>query len=223
MVFVYYISVWNYNSCKITTTINYGVYAMNQFFSETLRKLRDEKGFSRQKLADKMYVARSTVARWENGSRLPDVSMISRLADVLDADINVLLYAAAQSDEYPNVIMVDDNKIILTGGLPILEEVLPNASITGFTKPSEAVEYAKTNRIAIAFIDIEMGNISGLDVCRKLLEINPRSNVVYLTAYKEYSFDAWSTGACGFMLKPITTEGVRQQLNRLRYPVGGLG
>lgn len=196
---------------------------MNQFFSETLKKLRTEKGLSRQELADKMYVTRSTVARWESGSRLPDAAMIYRLATVLSADIDMLLSAAAQSDECPNVILVDDNKIILSGSLPILEEVMPNASVTGFTNATEAIEYAKANHIALAFLDIEIGSISGLDVCRKLLEINPRINVVYLTAYKEYSFDAWSTGACGFMLKPLTIEGVREQMSHLRYPIMGFG
>ena len=107
--------------------------------------------------------------------------------------------------------------------LPIIEEVMPNATVKGFTKPSEAVEYAETNRIALAFLDIEMGNTSGLDVCRELLAVNPRTNVVYLTAYIEYSFDAWDTGAIGFMLKPITPEGVKKQLEKLRYPIGGLG
>lgn len=63
-----------------------------------------------------------------------------------------------------------------------------------------------------------MGKTNGLNLCRQLLEINPRTNVVYLTAYSEYSLDAWSTGASGFMLKPITAEGVRSQLQNLRYP-----
>ena len=44
---------------------------MSQFFSDTLKKLRTEKGISQQALAEKMYVTRSTVARWESGSRLP--------------------------------------------------------------------------------------------------------------------------------------------------------
>lgn len=195
---------------------------MKQYFSETLRKLRTEKGLSRQELADKMFVTRSTVARWETGSRLPDAAMIYRLSVALGTDIDILLSAVAQSDECPNVIMVDDNKIILCGGMLILEKVMPNASVTGFTKPTEAIEYAKANPVALAFLDIEMGTISGLDVCRKLLEINPRINVVYLTAYQDYSFDAWSTGACGFLLKPLTVESVRDQLSRLRYPVMGL-
>ena len=198
---------------------------MSQLFSDTLKKLRTEKGISQQALAEKMYVTRSTVARWESGSRLPDAVMISRISEVLGADVNMLLLAAAQSDECPNIIMVDDRKIILNGGLPILEEVMPNATVTGFTDTSEAIEYAKANRVALAFLDIELRNKSGLDLCRDLLEINPHTNVVFLTAYSEYAFDAWSTGASGFMLKPITPQGVRAQLQNLRYPfwTGGVG
>ena len=191
---------------------------MNMSFADTLKRLRTEKGLLQQELAKKLSVTRSTVSRWENGSRLPDVVIISRIAEVLDVDVNVLISAAAQSDEHPNVIMVDDNKVILTGGIPIIEEVIPNANVTGFIKPSEAIEYAKVNRVSLAFLDIEMGNISGLDVCRELLKINPNTNVVYLTAYREYSFDAWKTGANGFMIKPITPDGIREQLSILRYP-----
>ena len=172
-----------------------------------------------------MYVTRSTVVRWETGSRLPDAAMITRLSEVLHADVNMMLSAVAQSDECPNVIMVDDRKLILNGGLPILEKVMPNATVMGFTDVAEAVQYAKENRVALAFLDIELRNTSGLDLCRALLEINSRTNIVYLTAYSEYALDAWSTGASGFMLKPITAEGVKEQLRKLRYPfwTGGEG
>ena len=191
---------------------------MSMLLADTLKKLRTDKGLSQQALAKKMYVTNSTVSRWESGCRLPDAAMITRLSEVLGVDVNVLLNAAAQSDEHPIVIIVDDNKVIVNGGLPIIEEVIPNATVTGFTKPSEAVEYAKTNRVALAFLDIEMGNISGLDICRELLKVNPRTNVIYLTAYSEYAIDAWKTGASGFMLKPITPDGIREQLSILRYP-----
>lgn len=191
---------------------------MNMLFADTMKKLREEKGLSQNEIAKRMYVTRTAVSRWESGHRLPDAVMITRLSDVLGVDVNILISAAAQSDEIPIVIMVDDNKVFLNDGMPIIEEVIPNAAVIGFTKPSEAVEYAKANRIALAFLDIEMIDISGLDVCRKLLEINQRTNVVYLTAYRDYSFDAWDTGACGFMLKPITPEGIKKQLEKLRYP-----
>ena len=184
-----------------------------------------EKNISQRELAERMFVTRSTVARWENGSRLPDASMIFRLAECLDVNVDRLLSAAAKSDESPTVILVDDSKIALSGGLPVLETALPNATVIGFTKPSQAVEYAKANRVALAFLDIELGTASGLDLCGALLEINPRTNVVYLTAYSEYSIDAWSTGASGFMLKPISAEGVQAQLKYLRHPfsLGGSG
>lgn len=201
-----------------------GYCKMGMLFAETLRKLRTERGLSQRELAGRVYVTRSTVARWEGGNRLPDAAMISRLALCLDVDVNTLLSVAAQSDETPNVIMVDDRKIILAGGLSVLEQAMPSATVIGFTKPSEALEYARANRVALAFLDIELGKTNGLELCRALLDINPRTNVVYLTAYSGYSLQAWDTGASGFMLKPITPQSVLAQLKKLRYPFyGGAG
>ena len=170
-----------------------------------------------------MFVNHSTIARWESGSRLPDAAMILRLSKCLEADANTLFMLAARSDDSPNVILVDDSKVILNASLPVLEDVLSNATITGFIWPNEAIEYAKTNRVALAILDIELGTASGLDLCRTLLEINPHTNVVFLTAYADYSLDAWATGACGFQMKPLTPEGVREQLKRLRYPLSSGG
>ena len=193
--------------------------ATNTLFAETLRKLRTERGLSQAQLSEQLYVNRSTVARWENGTRLPDALMIARLSRLLDVDVNTLLSLTVRADSSPCVIMVDDRKIVLNGGLPILKEVIPDATITGFTRPSQAIEYAKTHVVSLAFLDIELGKTSGFDLCRTLLDINPYTNVVFLTAYVDYSFDAWGTGASGFMMKPITPEGVQKQLKTLRYPL----
>ena len=196
---------------------------MNVVFSETLRRLREEKGFSQKQLGKQMFVNHSTIARWENGSRLPDAAMILRLAKCLDVDANTLLQLAAQSEESPNIIMVDDSKVILSEGVAILEEALPNATIAGFIWPREAIEYAKMNRIAMAVLDIELGASSGLDLCHTLLEINPHTNIIFLTAYADYSLDAWQTGASGFILKPMTPESLKEQMNKLRYPLSMAG
>lgn len=194
---------------------------MNTSFANTLRQLRTEKRLSQQQLADALHMERSTITKWENGIRLPDARMITQLSDILGADIRVLMDGAA-GDETPNVILVDDEKIILTGGMPILHEALPDAMISGFTRPSKALEFARGSRVALAFVDIDLGKVSGLDLCKSLLEINPRTNVVYLTAYSAYALDAWSTGASGFLLKPLNVPAVRDQITRLRYPVRGL-
>ena len=191
---------------------------MNFLFAETLKKLREERGLSQKQLGQQMFVNHSTIARWENASRLPDAAMILRLAKCLGVDANELLQLAVQSEDSPNVILVDDSKVILSDGLTVLEEVMPNATVTGFIWPPEAIEYAKQAQIALAILDIELGTASGLDLCRTLLEINPRTNIVFLTAYPDYSLDAWKTEASGFMVKPLTPEGVKEQLKKLRYP-----
>ena len=133
---------------------------MNVVFSETLRRLREEKGFSQKQLGKQMFVNHSTIARWENGSRLPDAEMILRLARCLDVEANTLLQIAAQSEESPNIIMVDDSKVILSEGVAILEEALPNATIAGFIWPREAIEYAKMNRIAMAVLELCTSNMA---------------------------------------------------------------
>ena len=191
---------------------------MKLLFADTLKKLRMEKGLTQQELADQIHVTRSAIAQWESGRRLPDFAMLPRLSETLGVDANTLFSAAAGSDERPNVMIVDDIKPIVLGGVSMLKEVMPNATVTGFTRASDAIEYAKVNRVALAFLDIELGSTSGLELCRELLEIHPRTNVVYLTAYKDYALDAWSTGACGFLVKPLTSDGVREQLTKLRYP-----
>ena len=195
---------------------------MNQAFAEAIRQLRNDKGLSQTQLADLMYVTHSTISRWESGNRLPDAVMISRLAKCLGTSTEALVSLISEDEETPNIIMVDDEGIILSGGLPVLEDVFPDANISGFTRPSEAINYAQNNRIALAFLDIEMGKHNGLELCRELQRINPQTNEIFLTAYMDYSLDAWKTGASGFIIKPITAAEVRNQLARLRFPLGGM-
>ena len=195
---------------------------MSNTFADTIRQLRINKGLSQLQLADQMYVTHSTISRWEAGSRLPDTMMISRLAKCLGTSTEFLFSLISEEKETPNIIMVDDEAIILSGGLPVLEEAFPDANITGFIKPSEALSYAQQNPVALAFLDIEMGQHNGLEVCRELQRIRPQTNVIFLTAYLDYSLDAWKTGASGFIIKPITVAEVRKQLSRIRYSLGGI-
>ena len=194
---------------------------MNNSLGEMIRQIRMEKGLSQLQLAGLIHVDRSTIANWETGRRLPDADMIKILSNALDTDVSILINASVKQNSSLDVIMIDDEKIILTGSIPVLQKVLPYATVTGFTKPSGALDFARGNRVSLAFLDIEMGKVSGLDLCRDLLTINPYMNVIFLTAYAEYSFDAWDTGACGFLLKPISEEAVKRQLAKLRFSLRG--
>ena len=195
---------------------------MNESFPDMIKQFRKRKNFSQQQLADMLFVERSSIANWETGRRLPNAVLLLKIAKCLDIDINILLESIDNTEEKPNIIMVDDESIVLKGGLNLIVKLIPNASVTEFTSPTEALAYAKTNRVHLAFLDIELGKVSGLDLCRELLEINPRTNVIYLTAYSDYALEAWDTGACGYAMKPISAEQLRDKLSRLRFPVRGL-
>ena len=88
-------------------------------FAKALKNLRVEIGMTQTELAERIFVTRSTINRWEKGSRLPDNMMIVKLSEALDVDINVLLSATVDISEASNVILVDDNEIILKRWLPI--------------------------------------------------------------------------------------------------------
>lgn len=192
---------------------------MNTSFAEALRRLRIKNNYSQLQLSELLHVDRSTVTKWETGKRLPDAAMISQLSICLGADVGELLYAMEQTDEKPKVVLVDDERIIVKGSIPVLKEAMPDIDVHGFTVPARAMDYIKANRVSLVFLDIEMGRINGFDICKKILEISPHTNIIYLTAYRDYSFDAWSTGACGFLLKPLTVETVKKSLDLLRYPI----
>ncbi len=60
-------------------------------FGENIRKAREEMGITQQTLADKLYVTRQAVSRWENGSRYPDLLTSKSLAKALDTSLDELL------------------------------------------------------------------------------------------------------------------------------------
>ena len=201
-----------------TVTMTKEVKQVKRSFAKALLSARKQKGISQQQLADRLFVNRSSIANWEADRRLPDATMIAKISEILEVEIKELLFIESEETTSPVVIIVDDNKIILNGGVKIIEKAIPNATVIGFTKPSQVIEYARENYVSLAFLDIELGLENGIDLCNAMLEINPHTNVIFLTAYPEYSIDAWSTEASGFMIKPITIEGVHEQLKKLRHP-----
>ena len=60
-------------------------------FAENLKKIRKDKGYTQETLAKKLNVVRQTVSKWEKGLSLPDVDMLSKIVNVLETDVNILL------------------------------------------------------------------------------------------------------------------------------------
>lgn len=60
--------------------------------SKNIRQLRTEAGFKRKELADMLMISLSTIAKYEEGTRVPDIDMIIDLAEILNTDVNHLIY-----------------------------------------------------------------------------------------------------------------------------------
>ena len=191
---------------------------MSGIFAEKLKRLRAQRQLSQQTLSEMLFVDRSTVASWETGRRLPDAAMLTRIAGFFGVETGELLSAVA--DKSPlRVILVDAEEAALRENAAVVREALPEAETTGYLNAVEALEFARQHRVDLAIVDVVIGQESGMDLCRALLAINPRANVVFLTAHADRSLAAWETGASAFLLKPLTRKDLAKALALLRHPI----
>ena len=193
-----------------------------EVFGNRIKALREQRGFTQSQLADRMTVSRSAISNWELGNRLPDITMLDRLAYGLDVDVHMLIDEFRGPECSPIVILVEDIQVILSGFVRMLGEELPDAEVWGFPTVGEALTFAKANSVAVAFLDIEMGGDDGMALGRELARINPRTNIIYLTSHPEYMQAAFADHCSGYVLKPLTPEKIRQEITHLRFPVRGL-
>lgn len=191
-------------------------------FGNKIKQLREDREITQAQLSDMMMVSRSTIANWETGIRLPDVSMLARLARCLEVEPWVLMDFLEDSEEVPAVIIVDDMPLILSASLRMLSAALPEAEVFGFGNADEALAFARNRRVSVAFLDIELGGKDGVQLARELTALNSYLNVIFLTSHTEYMQDALEEHCSGYILKPLTPEKIRCEISHLRYPVRGL-
>ena len=196
---------------------------VTEAFGNKIRELRTERGLTQQQLADLVVVSRYTVANWEAGKRLPDVSTISRISLALHVEDHVLLDVLRdQEEKNPHVIVVEDVPVILKNCVHTLSNELPDAQVLGFSNAAETLAFARANRVSIAFLDIELCGEDGLQLAKDLLAIDPRTNIIFLTSHAEYAVHAHELYCSGYVLKPLTPERIRSEISHLRFPVRGL-
>ena len=184
-----------------------------------IRALRTERNLSQQQLADLMFVSRVTVTNWENGNRVPDINLLLRLSKVLDVDISDLIDAPEAGEGSPVIIVVEDEPVILKGFVHLLCDTLPDARIFGFQTGSEALTFAQDNRVGAAFLDIELCGESGIELAESLTKLYSRTNIIFLTGHSEYYAPALDMHCSGYILKPLTPDKIRKEMDHLRFPL----
>ena len=115
------------------------------------------------------------------------------------------------------VICVDDEVLALNLLLLNCSKIEEISSVKGFSSPAEALDYAASNAVDVAFCDIDMPDMDGITLSRKLRELNPNLNVIITTAYDKYALDAYKNDCSGYILKPISVGKIKHQLSVLRF------
>ena len=81
-----------------------------------------------------------------------------------------------------------------------------------FEDAQEAFNWAKSNPVDVAFLDIEMSGIMGTELARQLKQIDCNIRIFFITEHKQYALEAFQVKALGYILKPYTAGEVKESL-----------
>ena len=190
-------------------------------FGQRIRTLRQERHLSQQQLAERIYVSRKTVGNWESGNRLPDITMVARLADCLDVEIYDLIDKLNARESTIYVIAVEESVPALREELRLLRQALPGAEVSGFQSGEEALHFAESHPVSAAFLDADEEGAFILG--EKLRGCRSRTNLIFAAKDDEHAAQAMQIHASGYIYKPVSDESLRRELSDLRRPVRGIG
>lgn len=82
-----------------------------------------------------------------------------------------------------------------------------------FTSPLEALQYIESNNIDVVFLDIQMPEISGIQLTKLLTK---GTKIIFTTAYAQFALDSYDLGAVDYLLKPISFERFYKAIMKLK-------
>lgn len=115
------------------------------------------------------------------------------------------------------IVAVDDEPLALELLVRTIKSVSPQAQIMAFTKPEAVRAYVQENPVDVAFLDIQMRGINGVELADMLQRMNPAVNLIFVTGYDQYTGDALALHASGYILKPVNRAKVEKELSDLRH------
>ena len=121
----------------------------------------------------------------------------------------------------PTCVVAEDEALLRASLLEHLARAWPELAVVAECEDgASAVEAIAELEPDVAFLDIRMPGLTGLEVAAAAVESSPRTRVVFVTAYDQYAIDAFENGAVDYLLKPIKAERMAATVDRLRMREG---
>jgi len=114
-------------------------------------------------------------------------------------------------------VIAEDEQIFRDALVKLLAIQWPELEILAACEDgAEALEAIAEHQPAVAFLDIRMPGLSGMDVAAATASISPATQIVFVTAYNQYAIDAFEKGAIDYLLKPIEPKRLASTIQRLQ-------
>lgn len=119
-----------------------------------------------------------------------------------------------------NYLIVDDEVILLRDMERLAREVLPEDSqIYTADNWKSALQLVEQYKPYVVFLDVDMPEMNGLQISGRIEEISPKSNIIFVTGFPEYSLDAWNTNASDFLVKPVLKRDLEKAMGNFVFYV----
>ncbi|HUJ01238.1 MAG TPA: LytTR family DNA-binding domain-containing protein [Usitatibacter sp.] len=114
----------------------------------------------------------------------------------------------------PRALVADDEPHLAEDLCERLRTLWPELDILPIAPNGmEALRAANEDEPDIVFLDIRMPGLTGLEAAQRL---DPRTHVVFVTAYDEYALEAFEREAVDYLLKPVSDERLARCVERLK-------
>ena len=121
-------------------------------------------------------------------------------------------------------VVAEDEALLRNDLVAQLHRAWPELEIVAECEDgATALEAIAAHQPEVAFLDIRMPGITGLEVAAAAADSSPATQVVFVTAYNQYAIDAFERGAVDYLLKPITPERLLATVQRVKARVASPG
>ena len=111
------------------------------------------------------------------------------------------------------IFAIDDEEKVLAETRDVIAKAAGDADIVTFSRGTAALEAIRDGqRPDFLFSDIEIPGMSGLELALKTKQLSPTTRIVFITGYEKYAVEAFKVKAQGYLMKPVTVEEVKKEL-----------